>query len=52
MTGSAEVPDPSGGKSKAKSVATWPGPDERVVKIFVPPDAPQPAVTLTYKRRK
>jgi Protein of unknown function (DUF1579) len=51
MTGTSEVPDPAGGRTKAKSVATWPGPDERVVKIYMT-DASQPTVTLTYKRRK
>jgi len=52
MTGTSEVPDPAGGRRKAKSVATWPGSDQRVVKIYMTADAPQPTVTLTYKRRK
>jgi hypothetical protein len=52
LTGSSEVADPAGGKTKAKTVATWPGPDERVVKMYLPADAPQPFMTMTYKKRK
>jgi hypothetical protein len=53
LTGWSEVADPAGGgKTKAKTVATWPGPDERLVKMFLPADAPQPFMTMTYKRRK
>jgi len=33
-------------------VATWPGPDQRVVKLYIPADAPEPFMTMTYKRRK
>jgi hypothetical protein len=52
VTGWSEVPDPAGGKTKAKTVATWPGPDQRVVKIYMPADAPEPFMTMTYKKRK
>jgi hypothetical protein len=52
LTGSSEMEDPAGGRTKAKTVATWPGPDERVVKLYMPADAPQPFMTMTYKKRK
>ena len=52
VTGWSEMPDPAGGKTKAKTVATWPGPDQRVVKIYMPADAPEPFMTMTYKKRK
>jgi hypothetical protein len=52
LTGWSEMPDPAGGKAKAKTVATWPGPDQRVVKIYMPADAPEPFMTMTYKKRK
>jgi hypothetical protein len=52
MTGWTEVADPAGGKTRAKTVSTWPGPDARVVKMYLPPEAPQPFMTMTYKRRK
>lgn len=52
LTGWSEMPDPAGGKTRAKTVATWPGSDERVVKMYLPADAPQPFMTMTYKRRK
>jgi hypothetical protein len=52
MTGWSEVADPAGGKTKAKTVTTWPGPDQRLVKMYLPADAPQPFMTMTYKKRK
>jgi len=52
LTGWSEMPDPAGGKTRAKTVATWPGPDQRVVKLYIPADAPEPFMTMTYKRRK
>lgn len=52
LTGWSEMPDPAGGKAKAKTVAMWPGPDQRVVKIYMPADAPEPFMTMTYKKRK
>ena len=52
LTGWSEVPAPAGGKTRAKTVATWPGPDARVVKMSLPSEAPQPFMTMTCKRRK
>ena len=52
LTGWAEVSDPAGGKTRARTVATWPGSDQRVVKRYLPADAPQPFMAMIYKRRK
>ena len=52
MTGSMEMDDPMMGKTKAKTVAEWPDADSRTVKMYVPADAPEPFMIMSYKRRK
>ena len=52
MTGWMEMPDPMGGKTKAKTVATWPDEDSRVVKVYGPDGGDEPFMTFTYARRK
>jgi len=52
LTGWVEINDPMAGKTKAKTVATWPDADTRVIKVFQPADAPEPFMVMTYKRRQ
>jgi hypothetical protein len=52
LTGWVEMNDPMAGKAKAKTVATWPDADSRVVKVFQPADSPEPFMVMTYKRRQ
>jgi len=52
MTAFTEAPGPAGGTVRVRSVTTWPGEGERVVKSFLPADAPEPYMTITYTRRK
>jgi hypothetical protein len=52
LTGWMEMPDPMGGKSKAKTEETWPDENTRMVKIFGPDGGPEPFMTFTYEKRK
>jgi hypothetical protein len=52
MKGWMEMPDPSGGKSKARTEQTWPTADTRVVKVFGPDGAGEPLMKMTYTKRK
>jgi len=52
MKGWMEMADPSGGKSKAKTEATWPTADTRVVKVFGPEGTGEPFMKMTYTKRK
>jgi hypothetical protein len=52
MKGWMEMADPSGGKSKAKTEATWPTADTRVVKVFGPDGTGEPFMKMTYTKRK
>jgi hypothetical protein len=52
MTGWMEMPDPMGGKTRAKTEATWPDEDTRIVKVFAPDGGPEPFMTFTYEKRK
>lgn len=53
MTGWVEMPDPTtGGKSKAKTEATWPDESTRIVKFYPPGGGDEPSMTFTYKKRQ
>jgi len=53
MTGWMEMADPmTGGKSKAKTVATWPDASTRIVKVYPPSGGDEPFMTFTYDKRK
>lgn len=52
LTGWMEMPDPMGGKSKAKTVEKWPDEDSRIIKIYPPDGSTEPFMTFTYKKRK
>ena len=53
MTGWLEMPDPmTGGKSKAKTEATWPDESTRIVKFYPPGGGDAPMMTFTYKKRE
>jgi len=52
MTAFTEAPGPAGGTVRVKSVTTWPADGERVVKSYMPADAPEPYMTITYTLRK
>lgn len=52
LKGWMEMPDPAGGKSKAKTEATWPTPETRLVKVFGPDGSAEPFMKMTYTKRK
>lgn len=52
MTGWMEMPDPMGGKTRAKTEGTWPDGSTRIVKVFGPDGGPEPFMTFTYQMRK
>jgi hypothetical protein len=52
MTGWMEMPDPMGGKTKVKTLATWPDENTRIVKVYGPDGGDEPFMTFTYQRRK
>jgi len=51
LTGWMEMPDPMGGKTRAKTVEEWPDENSRVIKIY-PDGSDEPFMTMTYERRK
>lgn len=52
MKGWMEMPDPSGGKTKAPTEEAWPTPDTRLIKVFGPDGSAEPTMKMTYTRRK
>ena len=52
LTGWTGMPDPMGGKNKAKTVEEWPDEETRVIRIYPTMEAPEPSMTMTYKKRK
>ena len=52
LSGWMEMPDPAGGKNKAKTVEEWPDEGTRLVRIYPTMDAPEPFMKMTYKKRK
>lgn len=52
LTGWMEMPNPMGGTSRAKTIEEWPDEGTRIIRIYSTPDAPEPFMTMTYKKRK
>jgi hypothetical protein len=51
LSGWMETTDPMGGKSKAKTEEEWPAEGTRIVRMYPTQDAPEPFMTITYKKR-
>jgi hypothetical protein len=52
LIGWTEMPDPMGGMRKAKTVEEWPDAETRLIRIYPTMEAPEPFMTMTYKKRK
>jgi hypothetical protein len=52
LTGWMEMQDPMGGKSRAKTVEKWPDEESRIIRIYPTMEAPEPFMTMTYKKRR
>jgi hypothetical protein len=52
LTGWMEMPNPMGGTSRAKTVEEWPDEGARIIRVYPTMDAPEPFMTMTYKKRK
>jgi Protein of unknown function (DUF1579) len=52
MTGWMEVQDPTGGSTRIRTVATWPAEGSRLVRMYMPEDAAEPYMTMTYSKRR